>query len=193
MPNSTQQTVLIQVGKVKMKYISGFFVFVLCWLVADSSQAETVCNLYNTSLAAGPSGVSDSLVSVQQVPALLSQEGQTIIQDIGLGSTNTATAIAFFNQESACGSQMVPLVQQQYDSYLQFGNAPLSTYGLPVTGAVSVVTSNGAGYNRQTFAPDSGSLADFTSMALLSLGQTIQNTILTVQASINAYNNIPKP
>jgi hypothetical protein len=178
-----------------MKYLSSIFVFVLCWLVADASQAETVCNLYNTALAAGPSGVSDSLVSVQQVPALLSQEGQTIVQDIGLGSTNTntATAIAFFNQESACGSQMVPLVQQQYDSYLQLGNAPLSTYGLPVTGDVSVVTSNYAGYNQQTFTPNPGSLADFTSMALLSLGQTIQNTILTVQASINAYNNIPKP
>jgi hypothetical protein len=176
-----------------MKSNSGICVFVLCWQVAAASQAETVCNLYNTAIAAGPSGVAQSLVDVQQVPALLSQEGQTIVQDIGLGSVNTSTAIAFFNQESACGSQMVPLVQQQYDSYLQYGNPPLSTYGLPVTGAVTISANQGYGYGKQTFTPDSGSLADFTSMALLSLGQTIQNTILTVQASINAYQNIPKP
>ncbi|AGY57941.1 hypothetical protein GKIL_1695 [Gloeobacter kilaueensis JS1] len=147
---------------------------------------------YEAAASAGHQAVAQNLQTVQQSPALLAEQGQTVIRAVGLGDPAASSLVANFDTEAACATSFVVLVQQQYSDYQAAGNSPLSTFGFPVTGTVNTVDAAGS---AQSFAPDAQAVADFTAVGLLALSQSVQNTILVVHSSINTYQKIspPKP
>jgi hypothetical protein len=163
-------------------------IFSMCITVGNSVQAGQVCDLYNLAVATGSFNVSQNMQNAQQVPNLLNQESQSVLQAIGLKQPNAQQLVTEFNVEGNCGTQMVPLVQDQYNVYISANNSALSYYGLSVTGNVNVTNAYGS---NQSYSPDQGMLADFTSVGLLSLGQSIANIIQTVQSAIIAQQSVP--
>jgi hypothetical protein len=157
----------------------GLLVFAL-----PAQADETICQTYNRLSAQGYTAAPQAIEAASQVNPILSEEGKTA------ATTMNSSSISFFRQEAVCASQMVPLAQQYYNTYKSMGNSALSYYALPVNGTVTT-NSNTCGGNctNSALSPVNGTLADFSDVSLLAIGQGIQNTILATETSIAVQQN----